>query len=277
MLDALILNEAVYGLQFSRFFRGIGSRIFQSISDRGGLLDQFLSDRVRDDVAEYVFGFKTKSFKDFERNAISALLSLFFKDGKLRYVRFIVLFFIANELIGAFFYGIFSEVIPEMVLREDMLDNGAVPLKNSIYIITANISLIFDYLSLILTKRIFLDRKVYFPMSAFWIFVDLFFSSGIYWIAAYIVLTASSQLASGWLLPTSQLFAISLATSALSASLISLLQVFVLIFGSLLRLIMIITRINRIFALHSNAIILPFTSIGIFFTILFAIYAGIEW
>ena len=99
---------------------------------------------------------------------------------------------------------------------------------------------------------------------------DLFLSSGAYWIVSYVILTVSFQLTSGWILAISQFFAIALASSALSASIISILQIFFLSVGVIFRSILVLTRVNRIFMMHTEFIGAPFTFCGFFFGVILA-------
>ena len=88
------------------------------------ILEKFMEDRTKDEIAQYIFEYKDVSFHAFERDVIRGLMQPFLKDGRLRKFRvyllslgLILLFFglfdlntfaaIGMERSGSGFLGIF--------------------------------------------------------------------------------------------------------------------------------------------------------------------------
>lgn len=236
----------------------------------GAILDLAVGKKLRNLVAYYVFGFEDRPFREFESHAIAALLSPLMKDGRLAPLRIVIVFFVINEIFGRAFFGALTEIIGDLSLPEDVTGLQFGPTKTSKFFFLASTSIVFDWISLLIKKRIFVDRVVTFPMTIPWVATDLFLSSGAYWIVSYVILTVSFQLTSGWILAISQFFAIALASSALSASIISILQIFFLSVGVIFRSILVLTRVNRIFMMHTEFIGAPFTFCGFFFGVILA-------
>ncbi len=216
-----------------------------------GVFDFFLETNHRNKLAEYIFGFHSIKFPEFETNVIKGLLNPFLRNGKLSYLRILAIYSPIGALIPIslflFYEGIYDGI-------------AVVPILFCIVLVA---SWPMDCWSLKVTNFLFVENTPNFPKSAGYIFVDVFLSFIPVYIMAAIAIYGSTYARDSFTEETIQIvFGYSAIASFLTSSLISLIQVIVLLIGSLSRFTLTITKINQVLAMNSRVHDYPLTFIG---------------
>ena len=240
------------------------------------VIDIVLPKHYREKVAEYVFGFHNASFSSFELGLLQGYISAFFRNGEIRFTRLLIWSFGTSAIACLFIHSFYFQTFLDLARNEGnwfaaLIYANAVEFFRSswgIFLVLGALSLTFfnDLLSLKITYRIFFGRSYPPSILALPFLLDLV-ASNLLVIAAFVVLP---DLASGFFHSlgseiTFEGFVLVglLMSMAISAVFHSLLLLFLLVFGTLLRAFLMITKLNRPLVLVSDLHKYPCTFIGL--------------
>lgn len=232
------------------------------------LMDLLVEDKQKNIVAEYVFGFREHNFELFEQRLIQGLLDIYVKNNRLRFFRIILFYSIVGILI--IWSWMFFKFDHLDLIERDGIDEYVLSGATSLFFMFC-LSYPSDLWSVWVTKQIFYKKKRKFPISIFWIFLDIFLSLGV----IIILVTIFSWLpvgSDGLIFGMIALEAYSLFMAAVTATIMmSLILLLMLPLGFGLRASMKITKLNTPIALYTKAHNYPFTFVGLIAGILTAL------
>ena len=227
----------------------------------GAAIDTAIGHKNRELLAMYIFGFRNQSFPVFERDLIRSLMSPFISDGKLNTGAIFNYSVIVTFFAGLILFSTF-DLIPDV-------DEFRYPRFVFILLAAAMMSILvsigslpFDMLSMRITKLLFLDRSPKFPFTIIWICVDFLLSTAAFYGAALLVVFIWKKFPQEGTEPITMLV-VFLYASALTAGLVSVLQFLIVVASFVLRATLIVTRLNNILAMNSNAHNFPLTFLGL--------------
>lgn len=227
--------------------------------------DQLIVQEQRRALGRFVFGEKTARFHDFERRVIVALISIFLVRSSLSWIRvFILSFTVATAMF----------IVLILRSESDPLDYsaGTTLFTLGIIVLSSGISLPCDYFSLLVTKRLFVDRETVFPASLPLYFVDIclslmppFVIMSIFYAFAN---TLNMELLKSDTLVATQFIGVLFLTfgamaNLLSSMLVSLIQGLAIFFSTGLHLFFRATRLSGFALQRSHIGEYPLTAIGL--------------
>ena len=253
------------------FFQNIG--LWTTIIGFFGLFDLIVEDSRRYKLSEYIFGFKEISTASFESHMIKSLVSAYLLKDRLSWMRvffylttpgglllFLIVIMDGKNPIGTIF-GQVSSLIEDVGLAQFFLFS----------IVFCLISFPSDYLSVLITKKIFFDKTKLFPKSILWIIVDFVLSI----ILPVLLFSLSLGLSNlvGYLYPPWYegsmetafwiLFTGGFLISFFVSGLLSILQVTILLFGLLIRFCLKVSKLNMHLVRFSKIHESPFAFLGV--------------
>lgn len=236
-----------------------------------GIIDAGAKNHLRAGVAEYIFGFHNKTFRNFDQKTIQALLSVFVRDNRLRKIRILIFsylfsvgclvaflsLFVWFSASGQATYSASVAHLLNMAIRPKSPDEvrivfllfGVLPLA----------AYLFDLYSLWISKKLFWNRNFGLLLTPVLILADILLS-----VAPFLILAFATTLpfisADNFL---GGFFVIGAFFQVPSMVFINFVQISVLLFGSMFRLLVTLTKLNRYTVLVTNFHEYPFTFLGL--------------
>ncbi len=225
----------------------------------GALLDQMVDPRHRDYIAEFLFGFRNRSFREFESKVIAGLLSVFMREDRLS-VRKVLIYSLLSSLVVCIAFAVYLNGLEGDVAMN--LFGVAVVSSLMLGLMSAP----FDYASLWITKRIFLEMRPEFPMTIPAILADIILSCipYLFGLAAWVLFTRGGI----EIFFIGQLFELAwvgIGVSIFNSILISIVQIVILVFASAVRLLMLLASLSGALAVRSQLLRMPFAFIALIF------------
>lgn len=244
------------------------------------LIDKIIKEEHRAVISKYLFADMSTTFSGFESAVIRGLLQIFMIDGKLSKKR--VWFLSLLVCYSGSFVILWTERDVFMADGFDpnaTLSIGVTPILMVTLapLVAALVSFPGDLMSLSITRWLFVTKAPVFPMTFVYFLIDVVLST----LASLISVCVAIGIIVIWQFfsqeaapPDALIAAVVFAILAnLTASLIvSLFQVFAIVFGILLRLAMRSLYPLRALANHSAAPDYPFAVIGLVFAVCVVIY-----
>lgn len=204
----------------------------------GMLLDHITGQPLRKAVADFLFGEKPQDLTAFETGIIRTLLSLFIVDGSLRILRIAVY---------SVLFGIFAVTVGMVVI---LLAFGVTSFDTEFFgdalfigAMSGVVSIPLDFLSLKISKFLFIDNQPRFPSSIGSILVDIFLTVLMY----YFLWTIFGELQKEAPKEVREVWLGALLVSTAGSTLWNFIQIASLIVGVLLRNLLLVTRSNGLF------------------------------
>ena len=242
-----------------------------------GLFDAIVDRPTRIRVGEFLFGFHAITARRFERDVVTAVLSPFVRGGRLRRGRVAAASYAATlaSMVGVLAVTLAMKggrTVAEVVADAPagwlaMADAGSVfgrlaPLA----IVLLLCALPLDLFSLWVTKTLFWGRDVSALGSVLLVVVDAVLSSLPFFLA--IAAGEAFGLDDGLMEPNPANAVIAVAIAGMllqypSTILLTLIQIAVLATAVLVRLLLLLTRLNRWTVLHTRLYEIPLTFVGL--------------
>jgi hypothetical protein len=218
------------------------------------VFDVLARDEHKRAISDFLFARRHATFRSFETNAIRALMEPFLREGKLLPRRILVLSFTVCTVML-----VFSFFLAELTIglwQRVILYVTAIP-------VLALLCWPFDVFSLYVTRRMFIDRAPMFPMTVLWVICDLIVSiapvlAGFVAIGVYLDFDLADVRSAALLIPL-----IAFYVNGVTSTIITILQVLTLAFGTFLRVILSVFRLFGFLADPAKLAEFPFTAIGL--------------
>lgn len=235
------------------------------------LFDRFSTQQQKDQISEYIFGFHDVSFSRFENDVIRMIFRpILNTNNQIVFWRAAVLSVFTTAIWA--FIGYASE--QPSINTAEIINNS----WTNVAIGTA-IIILFDYSSYSITKNTFLDDEIgsFFSNVLIDFFLKLIIIAVLLLTLVFIenAITGNASLRfqpieawedgyEDYLLYQQSAARFVVIVALQSAFTLSAVQIFVLAFGSQLRFLILISRINSYIALNSNFLSYPFSFVGMF-------------
>ena len=240
-----------------------------------GFFDLVVEKKSKTYISEFIFGFHDKTAHWFEINVINALLAVFIKNERLRLFR-VFLFSYAATLFCLAGLVIFITMSTENISFSVAVSNitigfiGGFVDQTPVGVSSSTLLLLLpffvfpvDWFSLWVTKRLFWRKNVS-SLSYFGrLVLDVALSSSMFLVVlALIVLEVMPDVSDGqnsWL----GFVVLPIMLQWPTTIFLNILQVLILVFGVILRLVLIATRLNQYTVLHTRLHEAPFAFLGL--------------
>ena len=231
--------------------------LFGGIVSSFGVFDVLADQKHKRIIAEYLFGFHGHSVNQFELSLSKAVVGWFSSGHRVSLFRIFVFSLLFSPVIFylSIFFGYFT-IGPDESFAFHLWYRWQTYLP--FYIFSLFLSCVFDYWSLRVARYIYFEREI--SSAALRIALDLVLS-----ILPFCIVCGAAFLVI-YIYPAGHDFpfvAMIVAVGVLlSLAVVFIVKIFALLVGVLLRLLIMITHLNRHTILVSNAHNFPFTFIG---------------
>lgn len=248
--------------------------IFLAIVGPFSFIDSLMSHKAKNKISEFVFGFHDVTFRSFESASVEALVGSFFKDGRIRYWRTLIVSVLASASISWMFY--LNEAWSDSENQERSFLYGILFLSFTSFFVDL-INLQASYYVYFYQKKIrsYLLKFV----VDFFLSMSLIVISGSAFFAMIVIGTALLNGGSAEsFYENSTIFVILFMGSFFSvltaSSIFFIVRLLILAIGILVRSLIFVTKLNSYAVLYTSAHEHPLTFIASIFALPYILYAG---
>lgn len=196
-----------------------------------------------------------------------SMISAFLNEGRISTVRVFVFCFIIYSVITLY----------QRYLIEHDLDTVFLLLNNWL-VFTLTIALFsfpLDYISFWITKSLFFDRSPKFPMTFAFILIDFVCTTVLFLPVIYIINSFISPLPSVFDFNPENVILWYIIFPSIAVSVVLLvLQIVVVVSGTMMRIVFLLSKLNQVFAMNSRIHDLPFSFLTVVFGLVFFFVLG---